>query len=112
MSNIYFLEGQANNNFEGDHPAVIGSDYDGVLVECDMAEASELAKEWGLCQRHGGPMLAKDGVHYSESGDVVYIANGEQVDDIETVAKSLEWPGEDESGLDAEDYLQSINRVF
>lgn len=108
MSNIYFLQGQANSNFEGDHSAVLGSDYEGVLVECNLDEASQLARDWGL--RH--PMLAKDGAHYSESGDVAYIANGEQVSDIEEVAKALDWPGFDASGLDAEDYLHTINRVF
>lgn len=108
MSNIYFLAGQANSQFEGDHSAVIGSDIEGILVECGLDEASELAREWGL--RH--PMLAKDGVHYSASGDAVYIANGEQVNGVEDVAKALDWPGFEESGLDAKDYLYTINRVF
>lgn len=108
MSNIYFLAGQANSKFKGDHASVIGSDIEGVLVECGPDEASELAREWDL--RH--PMLATDGVYYSESGDVVYIANGGQVKNIEDVAKALDWPGQEESGLDAEDYLQTINRVF
>lgn len=108
MSNIYFLAGQANSKFEGDHPSVIGSDIEGVLVECGLDEASQLAHKWNL--RH--PMLAKDGVHYSESGDVVYIANGERVNNIEDVAKALDWSGQEESGLDAEDYLHAISRVF
>jgi hypothetical protein len=43
---------------------------------------------------------------------VIYIANGEQVKSIENVAKALDWPGQEESGLDAEDYLHSISRVF
>jgi hypothetical protein len=108
MSNIYFLAGQANNNFEADSATVIGADTEGVLVECSLDQASALAREWGL----NAPMLASDGVHYSESGDVVYIANGEQVSDIETVANALEWPGLDECGMDAEDYLHTIKRVF
>ena len=106
--NIYFLAGTANKTYEADHEAVISADFDGVLVECSLNEARTLAREWGL----SAPMLAKDGVHYSYSGDAVYIANGEQVNNIEAVAVALAWPGEDESGLDAEDYLRTIGRIF
>ena len=108
MSNIYFLAGQANSEFEADDPDIISTDRDGIMVECSLADASELARSWGV----KSPVLAKDGVHYSESGDVVYIANGKRVNEIETVAISLGWPGFDESGLDARDYLDIINRVF
>jgi hypothetical protein len=104
--NIYYLEGEVQN-FDFDNAAIVGSDQSGIMVECSMEEASRLANEWQL----RSPMLAKDGVHYSESGDVVYIANGEIVDNIEDVAQSLDWPGF-ECGLDAEDYLHSINRIF
>jgi len=106
--NIYFLVGQANSSFEADDAAVIGSDIEGVLVECTLCEASELARKWGL----NAPMLAKDGVYVSESGDEIFVANGEQVKKIETVAEALDWPGLYECGLDAEDYLNTINRVF
>lgn len=106
--NVYFLRGNANDNFEGDESEVLGCDQEGILVECNLDRASELAREWELSQ----PMLAKDGVHYSESGDVVYIANGKQVDNIETVAEVLDYPGFEQCGLDEEDYLHSINRIF
>ena len=107
MSNIYFLANQSNSKFEGDHSAVIGNDIEGVMVECGLEKASQLAREWGL--RH--PMLAKDGIHYSESGDVVYIANGKQVKSDKDVAKALGWDMET-SGLDAKDYLHSIDRIY
>ena len=104
--NIYFLAGEGNGNFDGDESVVIGADQDGVLVKCSFDEAGRLAGEWGLHQ----PLLAQDGIHYSESGDAVYIANGEQVNSAEAVAAVFGWT--DEHYLDAEDFLQQEKRVF
>ncbi len=72
MQSVYYLEGQANLKFEADNTSVISTDRDGILVECNFAEAKVLAVKWGL----DSPRLANDGMHTSESGDVLFIKGG------------------------------------
>ena len=113
--NIYLLNNATSVDYDNEHIVGAAQDF-GVLVECSFEEASKLAREWGAEK----PRLAKDGVWISESGDEIFIANGEIVDDIAIVSDVLGYnEKEEESGMapadyetSHEDFLRNMDRVF
>ena len=85
-SKVYWLEGQANGYYESDEPFVVGTAWEGWLVETTLPHATRLAEELGL----DTPELA-NGEYVFESGDGVVVDNGQLSSDYQVLlAKYVE----------------------